>query len=118
MFKCSWMKLSSVLDEMVLGLESVLGLGRKCFWMELSCVLDESVFGQKCFWMKVFFRIWMKVYLTVGVSWWASWMPLFHPHTSDMENLPSCLLDICVSWVDHWNNNRLVITVHNGFAFA
>ena len=44
----SWMKLSSLLDEMV---------------------LDESVFGRKCFWMKVFldeffFAIWMKVYLT------------------------------------------------------
>ena len=23
-------------------------------WMKLSSVLDESVFGRKCFWMKVF----------------------------------------------------------------
>ena len=36
----SWMKLSSVLDEMVLD-ESV--FGRRCFWMRVF--LDESVFG-------------------------------------------------------------------------
>ena len=38
--KVSWMKLSSLLDEMVLD-ESV--FGRKCFWMSFFCNLDESV---------------------------------------------------------------------------
>ena len=44
-----------VLDENVIG--------RNHFWMKVF--LDESVFGRKCFWMSFFFRIWMKVYLTV-----------------------------------------------------
>ena len=38
--KVSWMKLSSLLDEMFLD-ESV--FGRKCFWTKVF--LDESVFG-------------------------------------------------------------------------
>ena len=52
--KVSWMKLSSVLDEMVLD-ESVIGWNR--VWMKVF--LDESVSG----WV-FFFAIWMKVYLT------------------------------------------------------
>ena len=46
-------------------------IGRNHFWMKVS--LDEPVFGWLS-WTKVFvdesvfFRIWMKVYLTEGVS--------------------------------------------------
>ena len=62
--KVSWMKLSSLVDEMV---------------------LDESVFGWKCFWMKVFldeffFAIWMKVYLTSGHT--TSTREPHHKHTT------------------------------------
>ena len=73
------MKLSSVLDES--------GFGTK------PC-LDESVFGRKCFWMKVFldefFRIWTKVYLTsldISTFGFCShvFLSIFAAHTQSTE---------------------------------
>ena len=54
-----------VLDESVIGRNH---FWMKWFWMKVfldESVVDESCFGRKCFWMS-FFRIWMKVYLTIS----------------------------------------------------
>ena len=71
-FRCSGVQVfrldQSVVDEIVFCLDEM----TKVFLDERFS--DESVFGRKCFRMSLFFRIWMKVHLTVRggscTSWW------------------------------------------------